>query len=608
MVTRAASFPAAFPRTLPGLRAPGIPLPLRRAAGVLPPLLGLALLVSAVAVPLVSATRSGPAEATAAGRGVSRAGPFHRLPALPSAAWPRSPEPVAGMAFVRCTSLWTALPDGSAARRIVADTQVGWPTFSPDGRTIAFVVERATGPELFLAAADGSRVTRIGALGGPALAGRVSGLAWSPDGASLAFAVAGEEGLREIWTLDLPTGGFERVGTAAGNPTWVGEALVAAEAPPGDDLEILAGDRRQRWTVRRMSSDGQDLAAASSPGWWVAGWRHDAATLRRAPAGEGSWRGSVELEARGWDGVEPPPGWTIDPWGGVAILEAGPVAVTLVDAAGGRDFGLFDPATGRWTVEEYAWNPTWSPAPVVLGPPEEVRALSLVRQLVWRWDERAEARLVAEGHRPRLLPFDDLGAAFGRPARREAGWAVPTTVFGRTDRGFGSRTLVFVVGAEDGRAVVRVATASPVRRIRTIADAVRFLDRTLTVPVLAPAGLPPGTELARRYPMEAWTWRGRTEGALNLRVPTPDGPRTLTVRYGSAGFGCGPSPVPIELPTGTPAIATDPAEGGGYSQVAWPAAGPRDGTVPFSVSGEIPREQVLAVAAAMDAARLASGR
>ncbi|HXF74338.1 MAG TPA: hypothetical protein VNO79_17285, partial [Actinomycetota bacterium] len=103
-------------------------------------------------------------------------------------------------------------------------------------------------------------------------------------------------------------------------------------------------------------------------------------------------------------------------------------------------------------------------------------------------------------------------------------------------------------------------------------------------------------------------WRGRAEGALNLRVPTPEGPTTLTVRYGSAGFGCGPSPVPIELPTGTPAIATDPAESGSYSQVAWPAAGPWDGSVPFSVSGELPREQVLAVAAAMDAARLASGR
>ena len=606
MATPAVSLPIPRPRSV---RVAVVPPDLLRAAGravarVAPPLLGLALLVSTVALPLATAggARVG---AVPGSRGAARAGAFHRLPALAPGALPASSEPVAGMAFVRCTSLWTALPDGSAARRILGATAIGWPTFSPDGRSIAFVAERPGGPELWIAPADGSRVEAVGPLGGRGLSGRVGGLAWSPDGRTLAFAVASEEGLREIWTLDLRTGAFERIGVAAGNPAWVGEALVAAEAPPGDDLRILSGDRRQRWTVRRMSSEGLDLAAASSPGWWISGWRHDTATLRRAVGGDGAWRGAVELETRGWDGAEPPPGWTIDPWGGLAVLEAGPVAVTLIDAAGGRDLGLFDPATGRWTLEEYGWNPVWSPAPVAQGPPGEVRAASLVRQLVWRWEERAEAGLVVEGYRPGLLRFDHLGAVLGPPSPREGGVAVPTAVFGRWGETFASRRITFLVGAEDGRAVVRVLAASPVRPIRTIADAVRFLDRTLTVPVLAPAGLPAGTRLARNA-VEAWSWRGRAEGSLNLRVPAPEGPTTLTVRYGSAGFGCGPSPVPIELPTGTPAIATDPAESGTYSQVAFPAAGPRDGSVPFSVSGELPREQVLAVAAAMDAARLAA--
>ncbi len=356
-----------------------------------------------------------------------------------------------------------------------------------------------------------------------------------------------------------------------------------------------------------MSSPGLDLAGAVSPGWWVDGWRHDWATLRRASAGDGSWRGAVELETRGWDGIEPPPGWTIDPWGGLAVLEAGRVAVTLTDAAGGRDLGLFDPATGRWTVEEYAWNPAWSPAPPLDGRPEAARALSLVRQLVWRWDQPAQARLVVAGYRPGLVRFDDLGAAFGRPEVRGATVAVPTTVFGRLGDAFAFRRIVFIVGAEGGRAVIRVGVARPVRWIRTVADAVRFLDRTLTVPVLVPAGLPAGTRLARNA-VEAWSWRGRTEGALNLSVPTPGGRTTLTVRYGSAGFGCGPSPVPIELPTGTPAIATDPSESGRYSQVAWPAAGPRDTDPPFGLSGELPREQLIVIAGAMDAARRSSGR
>ncbi|HXF72032.1 MAG TPA: hypothetical protein VNO79_05405, partial [Actinomycetota bacterium] len=517
-------------------------------------------------------------------------------------ALPASAEPVAGMAFVRCTSLWTALPDGSAPRRILEATAIGWPTFSPDGRSIAFVAERPGGPELWVAAADGSRVEAVGPLGGPGLSGRVGGLAWSPDGRTLAFAVAEGDGLREIWALDLGTGVPERVGVAGGNPAWIGGALVAAEAPPGDDLEILAGDRRERWTVRRMSSPGIDLAGAASPGWWVDGWRHDTAVLRE----EGS---TVELVVRPWkDGVVPPEGWRIDPDGGLAVLEGGPVAVTLQDGTGEPSLGLFDPTGfGGWTIRRYAWNPAWSPAPPLDGRPEAARALSLVRQLVWRWDEPAQARLVVAGYRPGLVRFDDLGAAFGRPDVRGATVAVPTTAFGRLGDAFAFRRIAFLVGAEDGRAVVRVGAAGPIRRIRTVADAVRFLDRTLTVPVLAPAGLPAGTRLARNA-VDAWSWRGRTEGSLNLSVPTPGGRATLTVRYGSAGFGCGPSPVPIELPTGTPAIATDPSESGTYSQVAWPSAGPRDLDAPFSLSGELPREQLIAIAAAMDAARLASGR
>jgi hypothetical protein len=65
--------------------------------------------------------------------------------------------------------------------------------------------------------------------------------------------------------------------------------------------------------------------------------------------------------------------------------------------------------------------------------------------------------------------------------------------------------------------------------------------------------------------------------------------------------------VPFELTTGTPAIASDPAESGSYSQVAWPA-GPKDWTGPFGLSGTVPRETMIGIATAMDAERLAGRR
>src|SRR5919106_146351 len=60
----------------------------------------------------------------------ARLGELPPLPWVPESARPRTPRPFAGIAFVRCTRLWTALPDGSHERRIVAMTGISSPTFS----------------------------------------------------------------------------------------------------------------------------------------------------------------------------------------------------------------------------------------------------------------------------------------------------------------------------------------------------------------------------------------------------------------------------------------------------------------------------------------------
>src|SRR5207247_9182667 len=115
----------------------------------------------------------------------------------------------------------------------------------------------------------------------------------------------------------------------------------------------------------------------------------------------------------------------------------------------------------------------------------------------------------------------------------------------------------------------------------------------------------PGTNLASTA-LCAWSWGGRTAGQLGLVVTWTSGnPKTLSVFYGQGGFGCGPSPVPLQLNTGTSAIASDPTESGSYTQVAWPA-GPNDFSGPLGLSGTLPRETMFGLAGDIDAERLAA--
>jgi hypothetical protein len=119
---------------------------------------------------------------------------------------------------------------------------------------------------------------------------------------------------------------------------------------------------------------------------------------------------------------------------------------------------------------------------------------------------------------------------------------------------------------------------------------------------VAPAGLPANARLAPNA-FQAWTWRGRTSGSLSVQVP---GTGRLTFYYGSGGFGCGPKPIPTELESGTPALVSDPRGSGGYNVVAWPAR-PKNTSAPFGIAGQAPPSTLLAIANAMDRARLAAG-
>jgi hypothetical protein len=530
-------------------------------------------------------------------------GSLDTIPGIEETAWPRSRYPVGGFAFVRCTNLWTAHADGSAPRRILSMPGISSPTFSPDGRTIAFFAAGSTGTEIWLAAADGSATRRLGPIasdGEPVLT-RVGPLAWSPDGTQLAFSLmpaALRGGTPSHWALRLEAGMFDPIGEGGDEPVWLGRQVLVAGRNDGG-VEKLWG---QHWTAKRLSKVGNIQAVAFAPGWWAWEWEKQTALLvddggeltlswQKRPYGIGSAFSAP-----------PPAGYAFDPGGRLAVLQHGTVAATLLDETGERDLGLFDPVTLEWTMLDYAWDAAGSPAPATLGSIEEQRAVELAQDVLWslgRPDRVRADLLLAEPLDPDLVPFGHVGYAIGDAVHEGDSWTIPAHTYGRMGAVIGTRDVDVTVRDVDGRLAATLAPAGPIDRIRTVGDAARYLDRVLTVPVITPAGLPEGTRLAKRWAVEAWSWRGRTTGSLHLSAP---GIGRLDFYYGDGGLGCGAYPVPLELGTGTHAIVQDPEMSGGYNAIAWPAA-PKDTSGPFSISANTSTATLVAIATAMDASR-----
>ena len=102
-------------------------------------------------------------------------------------AFTRTRVTLTALSFTVQSSILTVRPDGSGLRTLVANAAA--PAYSPDGRRLAYVSDRAYGDkaffdeELYVSDADGSRPRRITRT--PGLREGVP--AWSPDGQRLAF-------------------------------------------------------------------------------------------------------------------------------------------------------------------------------------------------------------------------------------------------------------------------------------------------------------------------------------------------------------------------------------------------------------------------------------
>src|SRR6266851_1568339 len=170
--------------------------------------------------------------------------------------------------FVKDGDLW--VQDANGARQLATGGTFSQPSWSPDGKLIAFVSDKtSTFPTLWLMnAADGSGRR---ALATPGLQQEdVDSLAWSPDGSQLAVTLFNEPGPTQIALVPLGATGRQTARVLTDLP---GGALDPAWSPDGTWLGFAGRDgfavemyavRPDGTSLTRLTVEGQ---LARSPSW-----------------------------------------------------------------------------------------------------------------------------------------------------------------------------------------------------------------------------------------------------------------------------------------------------------------------------------------------------
>lgn len=520
---------------------------------------------------------------------------------------PRSGEPVASVAFVRCTRLWAGDPDGSNERRLLDMTGISSPAFSPDGRTIAFVRTEGSRQALWLAAADGSAARRIDtfAMSGGPVPARVSGLAWSGDGAEIAFALTDGtygplEGGSAIWTLDLGSGRMERMGGGWPAPAWFGDRLLFGGNNGAPDLQLraMAGSRR---VEGELNSAEDDLAAAVVPQGWWSNQRNGVAVLR-------SDDGELRLAIRNLWGrndrsvFEPPAGYRFARFAQPVITQdASRVAIDLLDPGAGRDLGLLDPVTGQWKILDYAWDPSASPTPTIVGPLSAGEARTTAEMLFSNWGRRpGRTQMMTGGDVPMsVLPWKDIGWIVQDPQPVKNGWIVPSVAYSfGLNEPHGYREVDVAVERDHGRLTATPTNFGPLVPVTTLEEAHGFAELVTGRDLPDLPVLPAGTRLSADYALNASSWRGVT-ATINATAPSATGRgggTDMSFSFGESidfSLGCGGpvDPQPTEV-AGEPAMID---RSGSIRQVIWPAT-PEKQTGAFSVHGNLTKQELLDLA------------
>ena len=173
----------------------------------------------------------------------------------------------------RWMNIWVVdLNSGEERQLTFIDSWDSSPTWSPDGRQIAFVSNRSGNYDLWLVAADRSEIRQL--TDHPA---SDYGPAWSPDGKLIAFTSRRSSHSDDIWVLDVESGEVQQITDGPGkefSPAWAtalpgrgkgGQRLAYVSAREDGYYDVWLTDRQGRNQQQLTTTKNFEQGLAWSP-------------------------------------------------------------------------------------------------------------------------------------------------------------------------------------------------------------------------------------------------------------------------------------------------------------------------------------------------------
>ncbi len=192
------------------------------------------------------------------------------------------------------------------------------PALSPDSSLIAFVSSRSGTPEIWLSDPSGGSAKRLTSFGGP----QVGAPSWSPDGRSIAFD-ARPEGHADLFSISIDGGTPDLIAPSPANE------LAPVFSPDGKEV-LFGSDRSGTWEIwssekdEPLTADGGYRARYSPDGGMIYFTKFDSPGLHRLDLKSGA-----ESKIGGSGTLADAFSWTFDE-GGVLFFGAGEGKVLLV--------------------------------------------------------------------------------------------------------------------------------------------------------------------------------------------------------------------------------------------------------------------------------------